>query len=479
MDNSYIREQRLNECLNIILRNRLVFPSKEEFAEFAEYPSLLKNNPITKLPYQRKLELLLNIQATFSIEYSGYETIDDLIRGYQDTSTFFRAFLETKKTLSGVNPALCFAKALYIERGLSGGKKADAVLERLYDFEEGKMRNDDVDVDMLLLMMMCALPPVSEREPKVNPDYEKEWETVSEFLERCGQATPNISDSPLIYEAFDQWNSPGFAKSRLHFIVSVAQMSKIMKEASLPEDMYDDNLLPKIEGLWQSYEKGELKGRNVYYEFSRFGRCFSLCINEDYPSVVKYGIYSCVFYQYDENTPVVMIEHPKAGYYFLKDRKGKSDYETFLKFKEDGKKYPEELRFSYFKGARRHELGFSVLKKLEAKDEQHIKESWGKKTRVDKYADYSCVFTYPDCILVLTRKFLLVEDSEWGNGIFKIPMGVDPRLKRLRLDSECAFMKIGKDERAWITFPSIALYINPDQFSELGIEKVDFEDSAL
>lgn len=468
----YISESDLNECLDIILKNCLVFPSKSHFAVFANYPSLVKNNPISKLPYQKKLELLLNIQSTFSIEYSGYDTLQDLIEGYKCTSSFFRAFFGEKKNLINVDTAIVMAEALCVKRHLTGNKKLDTILTDLYDFDEESYINEDIDRDMLLLMVMGAFPPMGKRQSSKEPDYDQEWDVVTEFIHRCGALTPNFPDNAIIYEFFNHWDEDGFPKSRLFFLVSVAQMCKNMEEASAPKDKFSDGLSPKIDGIWQSCQGDQPKEDNVYYEFSKFGRNYNLVIHEDYRTVDNCSCFSCYFYDYDENTPVVKIEHPKAGYLYLTTGKGIGDYVTYLTFKDDGRKVPFDMWFKHFHGRKFFELELGHLRKLSEEKEQELRQSWKSKKRVDKYDEYTCNASVPDCIELITRDDIIIKDRIWGSGWYKVPKRLDTRLKTVTTESECSFIRVGKSTKGWISFPSLALYFNPADFERLGIEEI-------
>lgn len=470
---NYLEVTQLDECLNVILKSNLAFQSKKEFADFAGYPSLLKNNPITKLPYQRKLELLFRIQASFPIDFSKYDSLLELVKRYQTTSRFFRAFIGEKKGFQDVETAVRMVDALYIHKQLTGNSRLDKVLSSLYDFKEREPLQEDVDVDIFLLMMMGVLPPVSERQKQEAPDFDSEWSSVKALILRCFQITPNVMESSLINETLDHWDKPGFLKSRLYYITTVGQAIKNIREAAAPQDMYRDPIDTKLEGLWQSYEKGTQKEANVFYEFSKFGRCYTLRINEVFPSVINYSEFSCFFYEYDVDTPVVMIEHPKAGYWYLIKGKGNEDYETYLKFKTDMGKTPENIWFDYFHGARMHELSFTHLKKLSDEKEAQLRQSWEAKKRVNLFSDYACTWSGLDLILTITKDCLFIKDPDIPDAFYKVPKSIDSRLKSLTADSECAFLTIGNDPARWIVFPSLALYFPPDRFAQLGIEKTD------
>ena len=468
-----LEETQLDECLNVILKSNLAFQSKNDFADFAGYPSLLKNNPITKLPYQRKLELLFRIQASFPIDYSKYDSLPELVKRYQTTSRFFRACIAEKKGFQNVETAVRMVDALYIHHQMTGNSRWDKVLSSLYNFEENEFLNEDVDVDIFLLLMMGVLPPVSERQKTTAPDFDSEWKTVKAFILRCFQITPNVTENSLINETLDHWDKPGFLKSRIYYITSVGQAIKNIREAAAPKDMYRDPIDPKLEGLWQSYEKGTLKEANVYFEFYKFGRCYTLRINEVFPSVINYSEFSCFFYEYDKNTPVAMIEHPKAGYWYLIKGKGNDDYVTYLSFKTDMGKKPESIWFEYYHGARMHELSFTHLKRLSDEKEAELRQSWEAKRRTNLFSDYTCAWSSLDLIVTITKDCIFIQDPDNPDTFFRVPKSIDSRLKSLTAESECAFLTIGKDPARWLVFPSLALYFHPDRFAQLGIEKTD------
>jgi len=473
MEAKYLEETQLDECLNVILKSNLIFRSKKEFSEFADYPSLMNNNPITKLPYQRKLELLLRIQTTFPIDFSKYDSLQELVKSYQTTSRFYRACIAEKKGFQDIETAVKMVDALFIHRQLTGNSKLDKVLSSLYDFTERESLNEDVDVEIFLLLLMGALPPVSERQKATAPDFDSEWKTVKAFILRCFQITPNVTEGSLINETLDNWDKPGFLKSRIFFITSVCQAIKNIREAAAPPDMYRDPLDPNLEGLWQSYDKETVKDANVFYEFYRFGRCYTLRINEVFPSVINYSEFSCFFYEYSEGTPVVMIEHPKAGYWYLIKGKGNDDYGTYLTFKTDLGKKPENIWFNHYHGARIHELNFTHLKRISVEKESQLRRSWETKRKVNLFSDYACTWSDLDLVVTITKNCLFIKDPVNPDVFYKVPKSIDPRLKSFTSESECAFLTIGNDPARWLVFPSLALYFHPDRFAQLGIEKAD------
>ena len=76
------------------------------------------------------------------------------------------------------------AYSLFFSHQLTGESKLDGILEELYDYEIEYPRKPRVDFEILLLMVLGVLPPMSVRGPRTgrDPDFEKEWGTVSEFI---------------------------------------------------------------------------------------------------------------------------------------------------------------------------------------------------------------------------------------------------------------------------------------------------------
>ena len=112
MELIHIEEEQLNECLSLLFRNYLLFESREEFADAISFPALLNNNPISKLPYSKKLEAFLRFQKENPVEYAGYKTLYGLLSAYSDTSEFYYQHLWGKTFVNGYETAWRMAKAI-------------------------------------------------------------------------------------------------------------------------------------------------------------------------------------------------------------------------------------------------------------------------------------------------------------------------------------------------------------------------------
>ena len=478
MELIHIEEEQLNECLSLLFRNYLLFESREEFADAISFPALLNNNPISKLPYSKKLEAFLRFQKGNPVEYAGYKTLYGLLSAYSDTSEFYYQHLWGKTFVNGYETAWRMAKAIYYDRKPTGIKKLDAVIDRFYDLdtETFKDTGKDLDPTMMILMLLGVMPISRKRQQGLTPVFQAEWEIVRVFCVRMNSLlSREQNDECLVLKVCAQQIKDGsYTPNRVFCLQAITQVLEYIKSVSRPTDLTSDLELFNVDGIWRDYIKTEVQGENVYYLFEYFGGySYNLKIIEDYPTMLKYSVLPLFFYNFNESTPVIMVQHPKTGYKHIVEKSlGNSDT-VWYKYEMDNENHPGNIWLEHFHGNKNPEMQLHHLIKVNPETEARLLETWNGKEQVNKYEKYHCYFPLNTCIYAVTKTHLYITDPDNELTYYKVPKIADPRLETITTEDEGGILYVGGDKEKWIGFTKIDFYISPQQFDDFGIKKVE------
>lgn len=460
--------------LSLLLANRLVFETKEEFADYAGFRALLSNNPVTKMPHGDKVALLGRLTKDFLLEGTGYDSFDFFFEQYGAVSGFYRNNILGRKTLSTPDCAVRMARSLFHTHRRSGVRKLDAVLEQLYDFQLEAPRRPYLDVDLLLLMIIGALPPMNTRGPREDPDFREEWVRVRDYLHQADGFRRMYEDNPLLEEIERDVDGGRVPLNRLSFLDAMTSFNGYLGRASGPKDIGKEYRYYEVDGLWQNYRDGSLEGRNTYYQFLYTGQGYNFTVYEIFLSRIRKATYHG-FFEYEEKGFSFCLVHPKGGYESLRGKPIGNNHVAWYLVEADDSTAPTRIRLTLFKGGKGFDLFLDTLVKVgedKAAEIQAAIDSPGVET-VDVFADYACIYPLAQGVYAVTKTHLYLIDPESEGHFFKVPKELDDRLDTITVDSVAGALSVGKDEDWWLGFEPIALYISPDRFDECGVERVD------
>lgn len=467
-------EKELDRLLGLILANRLVFQSKEEFAEYAHFQALLSNNPISKMPSSDKVSLLARLKEDFLLPGTGYDSFDFFFDQYECVSEFFRNEIDRKKTLNTPDSAVKMALSLFHSHEKSGERKLDAVLEKLYDFELESRQRPYRDTDLLIMMMIGALPPMNLRSPKENPDFKEEWQRVKAYLHQTDGFRNMFESNPLLEELEKDIDEGRTSLNRLSLLDVVASFNGYLERAAHPKDIGKDFRYYELDGLWQNYKDGKVVGKNTYYQFLYIGQGYNLMEYEIFPSRVNKTAYHAEF-QYEDKGMGLSIVHPKGGYETILGKPIGSNHVIWYAAETNDSIAPTRIKLERFKGGKGFSLFLDTLIKIpneDAEDLLPVIESPDTKV-VDVYAKYACVYPISFGVYAITKTHLYLIDPDHEGCYFKVPKEIDERLDSITVDSVAGALSVGEGECWWIGFEPIALYLSPEQCEACGVDRVD------
>ena len=475
MELYHIEESKLNECLTLLITNRLIFQSKREYSDGLKFPSLLRNNPVSKLPYQNKLEAFLRFQKENPVEYAGYKSLYGFLEAYADTSRFFAQHFAGRHFLDGKQAAILITKSLFFSRSSTGNNKLDSIVELFYDFESESLKSIDMDFDpvMLILMLYGIIPASRRKQASSDPVFINEWNTLKDF---CTLALTWVGDNAdnIMMRSFEQRIEVGDARlNRVFFVEVASQITEYIKNVSSPQKMLEHLKSYDLDGLWRDNIGEQVSGDNIYYRFEQKISSYNLSVIEDYPTEQKYFVLATVFYDYDDETPVMLIQHPKAGYYHVIKGELGENYITWYSCNVDREDRPCNIWLKYMHGDRSFEMQMHHLVRMDESAQLKLEKEWTKKRKIDKYSRYACYYPITQGIVAVTKDSIYVKNPGEGLPFYRIPKSIDKRLIQITPEDEGGIIFVGEEKTQWVSFEAIALRIPPSDFTKLGIEQVN------
>ena len=460
---------------SLLLTNRLVFATKKDFADYAEYPALMKNNPLSRLPEEKLIALERRLSNDF-LEGFPYDSWDTFFNFYSDTSDFFIQQFEGKTLLRDRQKcALDIIGALFFYHDKPTNNKLSSILELIYDFEMRCAKDKTIDVDILILMVLGVLPPMKTAKPAKDPDFDAEWNIVRSFIEQVNYCYLKgvYEVNPIISVIFEE--SENRDLDRLFFIRSVCRLSRQLEDISHPQDIGEDFRYFYLDGLWQNcrlVNNSLVPEKDVYYEFVFKGQGYDFIKYEVFTTLIKYSRFHCQIYP-GESTLMMLLTHPKASFDRLCGGKVLESHtcEFNIDFDTYANNTPERIDFKRFSGAKNFDVRLETLIKMPSNIGDSLYEKWISINKEDKYAKYSCIYPNPWGIYAITKKDIYLINPNEENSLYKVPKSIDDRLDSIDIDSMAGLLKVGESKDMWIGFEPIAKYIPPKDWDKLGIKK--------
>ena len=476
MDLDNIQINDIGVQLNLILANRLVFETKEEFARYAKY-SVDNRTSITGLQYEKQIALIEDLTERY-LAPTGYDDFSTFFEMYRRASRFYEREFSGKAILRDPQCALKMAESLYSTHRLTGERKLDGILVKLYDYELESPQLPRVDFEILLLMVLGVLPPMSVRGPRTDskPDFKKEWDVVLDFITECCSFRELFETNPRLDILKKKGEEQSFQKNRFFFLEAVTDILGYVDRVSRPQNLDQELFYYGLDGLWQNWIGNSIPEKNVFFEFVFGGQGYNFIRYEVYPTYIKRAVFYGEFF-YDGDTRVFHVTHPRGIFEHLIGKTIRdSDWVNYKvsSFPKDNN-YPTELELSPYMGGPGFPLRLEKLRKIdETQYETVIKdiESPGRVFK-EEYEEYRCIYPVAEGIYAITKTDIFILDPDEEGYFYKVPKEIDERLETLTVDDKGGILEVGKEKTRWIGFESVVLFFPPEVWEGYGIGRVD------
>ena len=476
MDLDNIQINDIGVQLNLILANRLVFETKEEFARYAKY-SVDNRNSITGLQYEKQVALIEDLTERY-LTPAGFDSFSTFFEMYRLATQFYEREFLGKAILRDSQCALKMAESLYCTHELTGERKLDSILVKLYDYELESPQRPRIDFDILLLMVLGVLPPMSVRGPRVGnePDYKKEWAVVLDFITECNKFLKLYETNPRLDILKKRGEEESFQKNRFFFLEAVSDILSQIDRVSRPQEVGKELFYYWLDGLWHNWIGNHVPEKNVYFQFIFGSQGYNFIRYEVYPTYVKRAIFYAEFF-YDGDTRVFHVTHPRGLFEHLMGKTIRdSDWVNYkvTPFPKDSDD-PTELELAPHMGGPGFPLRLERLRQVDENQYKKVLEDIESSGRVfkEEYEEYRCIYPIGEGIYAITKTDIYILDPDEEGYFYKVPKEVNKRLDTLSVDDKGGILEVGKEKTKWIGFESILLFLPPEVWEENGIVRVD------
>ena len=464
-----VSDNLTGQYLDSLLANRLLFETRHEFEEYADY-DLSNNNQLSGMAQRSARDLLARLAEDFLSPTGRYSDFDLFFSTYERASAFFGNNMEGKAMLKDPDCAFKMGRSLFYTHEPTGEKKLDAVLNLLYDFEIEDFRTPYVDPVMIIAMSLGVLPRKRQRAATADPDYINEGKVVLEFVSRIISLNNHYEENPVLVETERELNDESLHKTRILFLEWLSRSLFHVDEVTRPEGLDEAMQLLPLDGYWQNWNDKGRTDKNVFYHIE--WKCMAYNFTELVVNATQITrtTYHAELFREGEDLIFYLI-HPKGAYEQLMGQPVSRNLHVWLICKTDGhEKNIRELSFTYKRGAKNFEVRLDKLRKVEGDDVKILEEKLCTAKIKDKYEQYSCI--YQGCVYAVTKTDIYLGDPDEEGWFYKVPRDIDDRLYDISVDSVAGMLKVGLEEKYWIGFEPCAMTIPPDRFEELGIEHV-------
>lgn len=461
-------EEKRN-VLELLGPSRLLADRKTDFVSLVGYRSY-DSNRFSKLDDNRTDSMFSNMDELVKrITYNCYG-LEELSLKYRETSRFFQEYLY-RNTYWTREKIMTFVKSVYYFHTLTGEKKIDRFICRIYKPESDKLLSENIDIPMLVMMMLGMLPYSADWKVKIR-DFQESFRETKSFLEEFIK----VSDLFESIEVLQNVKKKGLKKHERNLLGLWNLMNQVLHTISSSVNITragDEYRRYDVPGYWI----GENKER--VYEFVSNGPTYNFIIYNINDKGQPYTyLYCCAWFLYDEDrhTPLLKIIHPEASYRLaIGEKMSADDIATFLVsmdrygFEDDD--HPMKLFIE--QDSIENRVGFreTHLKRVVGKEAERIATEIERTKKINLFEEYETAYSTDTGIYAITREHILIYDSSIPSSFYCIPKSIDDRLDTVRIDDICGVMKVGRSF-PWIGFESMGLYFSvesDDKMKEKGV----------
>ena len=455
--------------LELLGPSRLLADNKANFVSLVGYRSY-DSNRFSKLDDNRTDSIFADMDELVKrITYDWYG-LEELIAKYRETSCFYQMYLY-RNTYWTREKILTFVKSVYYFHTLTGEKKIDGLMGRIYEPESDKLLSEDIDIPMLVMMMLGMLPYSADWKVKIR-DFQESFVETKSFLEDFVK----VSDLFENVEVLQNVKKKGLKKHERNLLGIWNLMNQVLHIINGSANVTragDEYRIYDVPGFWIGENK-----ENVY-EFVLIGPTYNFTIYNINDKGKPYTYLNCCawfLYDEDRHTPVLQMIHPEASYRFAVGEKvSTDDIATFLVsmdrygFEEDD--HPMEI--SIEQASIENRIGFreTHLRRVVGQDAERLATEIEHTKKINLCEEYDTAYSPDTGIYAITKEHILIHDSSIPSSFYCIPKPIDDRLDTVRIDDMCGVMKVGRSF-PWIGFESMGLYFSvetEEKMKEKGV----------
>lgn len=445
------------DILELLGPSRLLAETKTDFISLVEYRAY-DTNRFSKLDENRTDSIFADMdELVRQITYDWYG-LEELTAKYRETSSFYQAYLY-RNTFWTREKIMTFVKSIYYSHTLTGEKKIDRLICRVYEPEYDKLLSEDIDIPMLVMMILGMLPYTADWKVKIH-DFRESFRETKSFLEEFIKVS-DLFDSIEVFQNFKKIGLKKNERNLLGLWTLINQVLHIINNSVNITRAGDEYKIYDVPGYWVGDNKERV------YEFVLCGPTYNFTIYNINDKGQPYTYLNCcAWFVYDENrhTPVLHIMHPEASYHFaIGEKVSTDDIATFLismdryGFKDDD--HPMEL--SIEQDSIENRIGFceTHLRRVIGKEAERLSTEIEHTKKINLYEEYDARYSPDTGIYAITREHILIYDASIPSSFYCIPKSLDERLDAVRIDDMCGVMKVGHSF-PWIGFESMGLYFS-------------------
>lgn len=456
--------------LEVLGPSRFLADSKSDFVSLVGYRSY-DSNRFSKLDDNRTDSIFADMDELVNrITYDWYG-LEELISKYRETSCFYQKYLYRRNKYWTREKIMTFVKSVYYFHTLTGEKKIDGLMCRIYEPEYDKLLSEGIDIPMLVMMMLRMLPYSADWKVKICDFHESYRETMS-FLEEFVK----VSDRFDTIEVLQTVKKRGLKKHERNFLGLWNLMNHVFHIINNSVNITragDDFKTYDVSGLWVGDNKEKV------YEFVFIGPAYNFTIyyiNDKGAPFEYLNCYACFVNDEDRHTPILHIVHPKVSYQLAIGEKVSSDYTASFLVSMDRYGFEENdhpMEMSIEQDSIENRIGFreTRLRRVIGKEEERLDTEIKHTKKINLCEEYDVAYSPDTGIYAITKEHILIYDSSIPSSYYCIPKSIDDRLDTVRIDDMCGVMKVGQSF-PWIGFESMALYFsieNDEKMKEKGV----------
>lgn len=455
------------ELLTAMIHTRLVFNTIAETEKFFGV-NCLNNNSVKRAFSDdiRCRNAFHDVMMDVSQRTAGVIDLSELLPAYERVSELFKNFSRCK------DPKSIALEVLYYAFQLSSEKKSAKrlIYRELYNI---------LDVALMVLMLLGALPPYSSRKGDVK-DFDVKYREVLRFLEDDfvkKNSLDFIEELPVIEIAKNADN-----KCRvllIYFVYDILYTYNAFKNSSnvvhvsdnIKQAMYNLD----IGGYWY---QGDCERSTTFWHVEQFGDagCYRLTRYRKMGHELERLRYTFTISDKGDGCLEFFVMHPKCIKNLVEKKPIGDDDCTWYLVQKPNVHNPDELYLINKLRSRINDWKMKLEFKR-VKDDEWIEtlERW-REFYAEKvlYPDCECVF-YHRGVYAVTREYLYVMYGDDKERYLRVPRNAVEGMERIGLDSNVGVLYLGSKGavRKYLAFDDMLLYIPFEDYASYGIEEVD------
>lgn len=456
-----------SEWLTAIHNTRLVFNTTQELEQFLGEDCIHNNSILRRFSTEQKQRSAYrDLKVEVEEQTLGEVNLDKFLEEYERASDFYSKHLIRKSNQQDIALALL----RYAHRPFVISDTNSRLVE-VFDL----MAESDVNTEILLLMLLDALPGFKSRKGDIT-DIQSDWTRVMKVLQT------KVSDSPLFQELpcfTAARNEPN--KTRMMLYYHTQLVLSTYDAYAKQEDYYDvsQNLQQnskhlELDGFWNTTD-GKLSGTEFWELHGADSTCcyFATHWHKTADGHLLGNRYTIHLLEHPDGGITFYTLHPDAINHQVEGKAYEDSDHSWYHIDDPDSDSPSVLPLKRIIPSETWPSGYNMTR---VTDESAVKqyEDWLDQCRVVmEYPTYEfslCLYAVTQEALYIANNFDDDEDSEYK--FFRIPRTAFPGCERVQLCDKVGILTI--QGRQYIAFDDFLLYIpvTYESFEEYGISIV-------